>query len=194
MAGTGLGKNPGLVMPYPSSFLAFVFMRLHSYRRSTGRSTMKDHGRSPLVFILLIFASCPAEPRQNWGHHSRGAQIRPLPRLPFWTKIKEIGAKYVPSRNIEAKRQERAMRELMGKIPTKDPNVTEVVYLSEIVRCLECQRTVPMGIEVVTEKKIGDSKSVLKRQCYCRAHGYDYEARLQGPAIRPNTQRRPESG
>ena len=32
------------------------------------------------------------------------------------------------------------MRELMGKIPTKDPNITEVVYLSEIVRCLGCQR------------------------------------------------------
>jgi hypothetical protein len=40
------------------------------------------------------------------------------------------------------------MRELIKKIPTKDPNITEVVYLSEIVRCLECEQTVPMGIEV----------------------------------------------
>ena len=38
------------------------------------------------------------------------------------------------------------MRELIGKIPTKDPNITEVVYLTEIVRCLDCQQNVPMGI------------------------------------------------
>ena len=49
------------------------------------------------------------------------------------------------------------MRELIGKIPTKDPNITEVVYLSEIVRCLECEQTVPMGIEVVTVKLSGTS-------------------------------------
>ena len=85
------------------------------------------------------------------------------------------------------------MRELMGKIPTKDPNVTEVIYLSEIIRCLECQRTVPMGIEVVTVRKIGDSKKVLRRQCFCRAHGHDYEMRVQGPAIRPHAQHRRES-
>ena len=47
------------------------------------------------------------------------------------------------------------MRELIGKIPTRDPNITEVVYLAEIVLCLECQQTVPMGIEVVTVKKSG---------------------------------------
>jgi hypothetical protein len=35
------------------------------------------------------------------------------------------------------------MRELIGKIPTKDPNVTEVVYLAEMVRCLDCEQTVP---------------------------------------------------
>jgi hypothetical protein len=46
------------------------------------------------------------------------------------------------------------MREIIGRIPTKDPNITEVVYLSEVVRCLECQKTVPMGIEVVTVKKV----------------------------------------
>jgi len=38
------------------------------------------------------------------------------------------------------------MRELIGKIPTKDPNITEMVYRTEMVRCLECQRTAPMGI------------------------------------------------
>ena len=45
------------------------------------------------------------------------------------------------------------MRELIGKIPTKDPNVTEVVYLAEMIRCLDCEQTVPVGIEVVTVKK-----------------------------------------
>jgi hypothetical protein len=33
------------------------------------------------------------------------------------------------------------MRELIGKIPTKDPNVTEVVYLAEMVRCLDCEQS-----------------------------------------------------
>jgi hypothetical protein len=44
------------------------------------------------------------------------------------------------------------MRELIGKIPTRDPNITEVVYLAEIVLCLECQQTKPMGTEVVMQK------------------------------------------
>jgi hypothetical protein len=77
------------------------------------------------------------------------------------------------------------MRELMGKIPTKDPNITDVVYLSEIVRCLECQKTVPMGIEVVTVKKGGGARKVLRRVCYCRAHGFDYETRVQSLPIHP---------
>ena len=49
------------------------------------------------------------------------------------------------------------MRELIGKIPTKDSNISEKVYLSEMIRCLECQQTVPIGIEVVTVKKSGKS-------------------------------------
>ena len=80
------------------------------------------------------------------------------------------------------------MREIMGKIQTKDPNITEVVYLSEVVRCLECQKTVPMGIEVVTVKKSGDSKEVLRHVCYCRGHGFDYETKVQGLPIRPHAQ------
>jgi len=78
------------------------------------------------------------------------------------------------------------MRELIGKIPTKDPNITEVVYLSEIVRCRECQKTVPMGIEVVTVKKNGESKEVLRSVCYCRIHGLDYETKAQSLPIRPH--------
>ena len=54
------------------------------------------------------------------------------------------------------------MRELMGKIPTKDPDINEEVYLSEMVRCSECQMTVPVGIEVVTIKKDGKSKKLIR--------------------------------
>lgn len=76
------------------------------------------------------------------------------------------------------------MRELMGKIPTKDPHVSEEVYLTEIVRCSECERTVPVGIEVVTIKKDGKSRKVLRHQYFCRAHGLDYETRVQSLPIR----------
>jgi hypothetical protein len=80
------------------------------------------------------------------------------------------------------------MREIIGKIQTKDPNITEVVYLSEVVRCLECQKTVPMGIEVVTVRKSGESREVLRHVCYCRGHGFDYETKAQGLPIRPHAQ------
>jgi hypothetical protein len=80
------------------------------------------------------------------------------------------------------------MRELVGKIPTKDPNITEVVYLSEIVRCLECQRTVPVGIEVVTVQSDEESKKVIRRVCYCRGHGFDYETKAQSLPIRAHAQ------
>ena len=78
------------------------------------------------------------------------------------------------------------MRELIGKIPTKDPNITEVVYRTEIVRCLACQQTVPMGIEVVTVQKSGEARKVLRHVCYCRGHGFDYETKAQSPPIRPH--------
>lgn len=81
------------------------------------------------------------------------------------------------------------MRELVGKIPTKDPNITEAVYLSEIVRCLECGRTVPVGIEVVTVERCGESKKATRHVCYCRAHGFDYEAKAQSLPIRTYAQK-----
>lgn len=59
------------------------------------------------------------------------------------------------------------MRELIGKIPTKDPNVVEEVYLSELIRCRECHQTVPIGIEVLTVKREGASKKVLRHGYYC---------------------------
>ncbi len=71
------------------------------------------------------------------------------------------------------------MRQLLGKIPIKYLNVTEEVYLSECVRCQDCQITVPMGIEVVTVRKEGKSKSVVRHGRYCRAHGADYVTRAQ---------------
>ena len=80
------------------------------------------------------------------------------------------------------------MRELVGKIPTKDPNIVEVVYRAEIVRCLECQKTVPMGIEVVTVQKSGESKKVLRHVCYCRGHGFDYETKAHSRPIRRHAQ------
>jgi hypothetical protein len=81
------------------------------------------------------------------------------------------------------------MRELMGKLRTKDLNVTQNVYRSETIRCQQCQRTTPVGIEVVTVKIEGKSKKVLKHEYYCRehafdAHGVDYEERVQKSAIR----------
>ena len=42
------------------------------------------------------------------------------------------------------------MRQLIGKIPIKGQRVVEEVYLSEQIRCRECQKTAPIGVEVVT--------------------------------------------
>ena len=69
------------------------------------------------------------------------------------------------------------MRQLIGKIPNKRCNITEEIYLTEYVRCQNCQATVPMGIEVVTVRKEGNSKKVIKHCRYCRAHGADYTTR-----------------
>jgi len=80
------------------------------------------------------------------------------------------------------------MRELIGKIPTKDPAIVEVVYLAEMVRCLECEQTRPVGIEVVTVKKNGGARKVLRHVCYCRGHGLDYERRAQSRPIHPHGQ------
>lgn len=77
------------------------------------------------------------------------------------------------------------MRDRIGKLPTKEANVTEEVYLSETVRCRECEKTVPIGIEVVTVKREGEFKKVLDHRYYCRAHGLDYEMRAQSLPIRP---------
>ena len=81
------------------------------------------------------------------------------------------------------------MRELIGRIPTKEPGVTDDVYLSELVRCRECERTVPVGIEVVTTRRDRKSRSVLHHVYYCRAHGLDYEARAQSVPIRPHAKK-----
>ncbi len=76
------------------------------------------------------------------------------------------------------------MRELLGKLPTKNPNISQNVYLSETVRCQECHKTAPVGIEVIMIEKVGESKKVLKHEYYCRAHafdahGIDYESKLR---------------
>jgi hypothetical protein len=71
------------------------------------------------------------------------------------------------------------MRQLLGKIP-KTRGVTEEVYLAETVRCQDCQATVPMGIEVVTVRKEGKSKKVIRHSWYCRGHGANYAASVLG--------------
>jgi hypothetical protein len=71
------------------------------------------------------------------------------------------------------------MRQLIGKMPTKNRNVTEEIFLCEYVRCQDCQTTAPMGIEVITVRKEGKSKEVIKHSWYCRAHGADYATRAQ---------------
>ena len=63
----------------------------------------------------------------------------------------------------------------------------ERLFLPETsVRCLECQQTVPMGIEIVTVKKIGGTRQVIRDECYCRGHGFDYETKAQSARIRPH--------
>jgi hypothetical protein len=79
------------------------------------------------------------------------------------------------------------MRELIGKLPTHDRNVTQKVYRCEAIRCQKCQRTVPLGIEVVTINTLNGS--VARHEYYCRAdafdsHGLDYEHRIQTRPIR----------
>ncbi|HET9716499.1 MAG TPA: hypothetical protein VFP60_09985 [Pseudolabrys sp.] len=71
------------------------------------------------------------------------------------------------------------MRELVGKI-ARNRGLLEEVYLTEHVRCVQCQKTAPMGIEVVTTKKEGTSKKILKRAFYCRVHGGEYQSKAQG--------------
>ena len=74
------------------------------------------------------------------------------------------------------------MRQLIGKMSIKSRNVTEEIYLSEYVRCQDCQITVPIGIEVVTVRNEGKSKKVIKHCWYCRAHGADYATKAQAGA------------
>jgi hypothetical protein len=78
------------------------------------------------------------------------------------------------------------MRELIGIIPTDDPNVTEEVYLSNDrpVTCLRRHpKQVPLGeksIEVESVEKVGEFKKVRLRRCYCREHGAEFETRARG--------------
>jgi hypothetical protein len=85
------------------------------------------------------------------------------------------------------------MRELIGKIATKDPNVTKSVYRSELVPCRECKKTAPLGIEVITTKKDGESKKVLEHLYYCRTHGLDYETRTQSLSFHPDRQHKSDN-
>ena len=72
------------------------------------------------------------------------------------------------------------MRQLIGKVPSKERGAIDEVYLAEHVRCRECQRTAPMGIEVVTVQKAATNKKILRRAFFCRDHGAEYQSRAQG--------------
>jgi hypothetical protein len=72
------------------------------------------------------------------------------------------------------------MRQYIGRVPTSHRDVIAEIYLSEQIRCTECQKTVPIGIEVVAVQKGSKPKKVLKRTWYCRAHAGDYESRARG--------------
>jgi hypothetical protein len=72
------------------------------------------------------------------------------------------------------------MRQLIGRLPGKERGSVDEVYLAEHVRYRECQRTAPMGIEVVTVQKTGTSKKILRRAFFCRSHGAEYQSRAQG--------------
>lgn len=72
------------------------------------------------------------------------------------------------------------MRQLIGKLPGKKRGEVDEIYLAEHVRCRECQRTSPTGIEVVTVQKAGTTKKILRRAFFCRAHGAEYQSRAQG--------------
>jgi hypothetical protein len=72
------------------------------------------------------------------------------------------------------------MRQLIGKLPSKERGAVDEIYFAEHVRCRECQRTSPLGIEVVTVQKAGTTKKILRRAFFCRAHGAEYQSRAQG--------------
>jgi hypothetical protein len=55
------------------------------------------------------------------------------------------------------------MRQLIGRLPSKERGAVDEIYLAEHVRCRECQRTSPMGIELVTVQKAGTTKKILRR-------------------------------
>jgi hypothetical protein len=74
------------------------------------------------------------------------------------------------------------MRQLIGKLPSKERGAVDEIYLAEHVRCRECQKTFPTGIEVVTVQKAGISKKILRRAFFCRVHGAEYQSRAQGDA------------
>jgi hypothetical protein len=71
------------------------------------------------------------------------------------------------------------MRQLIGKLPIKNRNLVEEIYLTESVRCQDCQATAPVGIEVVTVRKEGEGKKIVKHGWYCRAHAMEYTTRAQ---------------
>ena len=76
------------------------------------------------------------------------------------------------------------MRELIGRTALSEPGVTRSVYRSELIRCGECQKMAPIGIEVITARREGSSQKVLEHRYYCRSHGLNYETRSESQPLR----------
>jgi hypothetical protein len=51
----------------------------------------------------------------------------------------------------------------------------------------------PIGIEVITAQRDGDSQKVLEHRYYCRSHGLNYETRIEGRPSRRETKNKPDN-
>jgi len=85
------------------------------------------------------------------------------------------------------------MRELIGKSALSEPGVTRSVYRSELIRCGECQKMAPIGIEVIIARREGDTQKVLEHRYYCRSHGLAFETRSEGQPFRCETKNKTDN-
>jgi hypothetical protein len=147
-----------------------VTLAYSAFRRCDHEHTLSIWGR----WSLGRMVTGPACSVRCWWSSELDVAAMDLNRQHFLEQYLDI-----PVWNKELLLRRRAMRQLIGKIPIKYRNVTEEIYFSEDVRCQHCQSMVPMGIEVVSVRKEGQSKKVIKHCWYCRAHGAEFVTRAQ---------------
>ncbi len=70
------------------------------------------------------------------------------------------------------------MRQLIRRRGKKNRGLIEEAYIGEHLYCQKCQKTVPVGIEVIIFKRDAGGKKLVKHACYCRAHGSEYSGDL----------------